>query len=247
MSGHSKWAGIKHKKAVVDTTRGKLFSKLTREITVAARTGGDLSSNARLRQAVTRAKDCNMPAENIKRAIQKGTGELPGVSYEELTYEGYGPGGVAILLNMLTDNKNRTLAEVRHAFSTGGGRSAEAGSVAWIFEKKGLITIEREKCNEDDLLETVLEAGAEDLKVEGDTYEVITAPSEFEPVKEAIRAKGIESNLAEITAIPKNLVKLDAKVGRQVLKLVDTLEDHDDVQHVYSNFDIPDEVIEEME
>lgn len=247
MSGHSKWAGIKHKKAIVDAARGKLFSKLIREITVAARAGGDLSSNARLRQAVARAKDCNMPIDNVRRAIQKGTGELPGASYEELTYEGYGPAGVAILLDIMTDNKNRTIAELRHIFSAGGGHSGEAGSVAWMFEKKGLITIDRAECSEDDLMEIVLEAGAEDLKAEGDTYEVITAPAGFEEVKEVVRAKGIEFNLAEITMVPKSTVKLDTKVGRQVLKLVDALEDHDDVQHVHSNFDIPDEVIEQME
>lgn len=247
MSGHSKWAGIKHKKAIVDTMRGKLFSKLIREITVAARTGGDPSANARLRQVVDRAKEANMPSDNIKRAIQRGTGELPGVSYEEVIYEGYGPGGVAILLNILTDNKNRTISEVRHLLERNGGHLGGAGSVAWVFEKKGLITVDSDKCNEDELMEVALEAGAEDLKKEGDTFEVITSLSDFEKVKKAIKEKGIKYNLAEVTMIPKEVKKLDAQLGKQLLRLVDTLEEHDDVQHVYANFDIPDEVIEEME
>lgn len=247
MSGHSKWAGIKHKKAIVDTMRGKLFSKLIREITVAARTGGDPSANARLRQVVDRAKEANMPSDNIKRAIQKGTGELPGVSYEEVIYEGYGPGGVAILLNILTDNKNRTISEVRHLLERNGGHLGGAGSVAWVFEKKGLITVDSDKCNEDELMEVALEAGAEDLKKEGDTFEVITSLADFEKVKKAIKEKGVEYNLAEVTMIPKEVKKLDAQLGKQLLRLVDTLEEHDDVQHVYANFDIPDEVIEEME
>lgn len=247
MSGHSKWAGIKHKKAIVDTMRGKLFSKLIREITVAARTGGDPSANARLRQVVDRAKEANMPSDNIKRAIQKGTGELPGVSYEEVIYEGYGPGGVAILLNILTDNKNRTISEVRHLLERNGGHLGGAGSVAWVFEKKGLITVDSDKCNEDELMEVALEAGAEDLKKEGDTFEVITSLADFEKVKKAIKEKGIKYNLAEVTMIPKEVKKLDAQLGKQLLRLVDTLEEHDDVQHVYANFDIPDEVIEEME
>ncbi len=247
MSGHSKWAGIKHKKAIVDTMRGKLFSKLIREITVAARTGGDPSANARLRQVVDRAKEANMPSDNIKRAIQKGTGELPGVSYEEVIYEGYGPGGVAILLNILTDNKNRTISEVRHLLERNGGHLGGAGSVAWVFEKKGLITVDSDKCNEDELMEVALEAGAEDLKKEGDTFEVITSLADFEKVKKAIKEKGIKYNLAEVTMIPKEVKKLDAQLGKQLLRLVDTLEEHDDVQHVYANFDIPDEVIEEIE
>lgn len=247
MSGHSKWAGIKHKKAIVDTMRGKLFSKLIREITVAARTGGDPSANARLRQVVDRAKEANMPSDNIKRAIQKGTGELPGVSYEEVIYEGYGPGGVAILLNILTDNKNRTISEVRHLLERNGGHLGGAGSVAWVFEKKGLITVDSDKCNEDELMEVALEAGAEDLKKEGDTFEIITSLADFEKVKKAIKEKGIEYNLAEVTMIPKEVKKLDAQLGKQLLRLVDTLEEHDDVQHVYANFDIPDEVIEEIE
>lgn len=247
MSGHSKWAGIKHKKAIVDAKRGKLFSKLIKEITVAARTGGDPSANARLRQAIERAKEANMPADNIKRAVQKGTGELPGVSYEEVIYEGYGPGGVAILLNILTDNKNRTTSEVRHLFERNGGHLGGAGSVAWVFEKKGLITVDSDKCSEDTLMEVTLEAGAEDLKGEGDTFEVITSLADFENMKRAIKEKGIEYNLAEVTMIPKEVKKLDAQVGEQLLRLIDALEEHDDVQHVYANFDIPDEVMEEME
>lgn len=247
MSGHSKWAGIKHKKAIVDAKRGKIFSKLIREITVAARTGGDPSANARLRQAIERAKEANMPSDNIKRAIQRGTGELPGVSYEEVIYEGYGPGGVAILLNILTDNKNRTTSEVRHLFERNGGHLGGAGSVAWVFEKKGLITVDSDKYSEDTLMEMALEAGAEDLKREGDTFEIITSLSDFEKVKKAIKEKGLEYNLAEVTMIPKNVKKLDAQVGKQLLRLIDAVEEHDDVQHVYANFDIPDEVIEEME
>lgn len=247
MSGHSKWAGIKHKKAIVDVKRGKIFSKLIREITVAARTGGDPNINARLRQAMDRAKEANMPSDNIKRAIQRGTGELPGVSYEEVIYEGYGPGGVAILLNILTDNKNRTTSEVRHLFERNGGHLGGAGSVAWVFEKKGLITVGSDKCNEDELMEVTLEAGAEDLKKEGDTFEIITSLSDFENMKRAIKEKGIEYNLAEITMIPKDVRKLDVQAGKQLLRLIDTLEEHDDVQHVYANFDIPDEVMEEME
>ena len=247
MSGHSKWAGIKHKKAIVDAKRGKLFSKLIREITVAARTGGDPSINARLRQAIERAREANMPADNIKRAIQKGTGELPGVSYEEVIYEGYGPGGVAILLNILTDNKNRTTSEVRHLFERNGGHLGGAGSVAWVFKKKGLITVDSDKCKEDELMEVALEAGAEDLKKGEETFEVITSLSDFEKVKKAIKEKGIEYNLAEVTMIPKNVKKLDAQVGKQLLRLIDAVEEHDDVQHVYANFDVPDEVIEEME
>ncbi|MBU4561439.1 YebC/PmpR family DNA-binding transcriptional regulator [bacterium] len=248
MSGHSKWAGIKHKKAIVDAKKGKIFSKLIREITVAARSGGgDLTANARLRQAMDRAKEANMPSDNIKRAIQKGTGELPGVSYEEIIYEGYGPGGVAVLLNILTDNKNRTTSEVRHLFERNGGHLGGAGSVAWVFEKRGLITVDGDKCKEDELMEVVLEAGAEDLKKEGNTFEIITSLSDFEKVKKTIKEKGIEYNLAEVTMIPKEVRKLDVQLGKQLLRLIDTLEEHDDVQHVYANFDIPDEVIEEME
>ena len=248
MSGHSKWAGIKHKKAIVDIKRGKLFSKLIREITVAARSGGkDLTANARLRQAIDRAKEANMPSDNIKRAIQRGTGELPGVSYEEIIYEGYGPGGVAILLNILTDNKNRTTSEVRHLFERNGGHLGGAGSVAWVFEKKGLITVDSNKCNEDKLMEVVLEAGAEDLRKEGDTFEIITSLTDFEKVKKAIKEKEIEYNLAEVTMVPKSVKKLDTQMGKQLLRLIDAVEEHDDVQHVYANFDIPDEVIEEME
>ena len=248
MSGHSKWAGIKHKKAIIDTKRGKLFSKLIREITVAVRSGGkDLTANARLRQAIDRAKEANMPSDNIKRAIQKGTGELPGVSYEEIIYEGYGPGGTAILLNTLTDNKNRTTSEVRHLFERNGGHLGGAGSVAWVFEKKGLITVDSDRYNEDKLMEVVIEAGAEDLGKEGDTFKIITSLTDFEKVKKAIEEKGIEYNLAEVTMIPKNIKKLDAQKGKQLLRLIDAVEEHDDVQHVYANFDIPDEVIEEME
>lgn len=248
MSGHSKWAGIKHKKAIIDAKRGKLFSKLIREITIAARIGGgDPIANVRLRQAIDRAKEANMPSDNIKRATQKGTGELPGVNYEEVIYEGYGPGGVAILLNILTDNKNRTTSEVRHLFERNGGHLAGAGSVAWVFEKKGLITVDSGECSEDTLMEVAIEAGAEDLKREEDTFEVTISLADFEKVKKAIKEKGIKYNLAELTMIPKDIKKLDVQAGKQLLRLIDTLEEHDDVQHVYANFDVPDEVIEEME
>jgi YebC/PmpR family DNA-binding regulatory protein len=248
MSGHSKWAGIKHKKAVIDAKRGKTFSKVIREITVAARVGGgDPSVNARLRQVVERAKEANMPADNIKRAIQKGTGELPGVSYEEVVYEGYGPGGAAILLNVLTDNKNRTTSEIRHLFERNGGHLAGAGSVSWLFEKKGLITVKSSKISEDNLMEITLEAGAEDLKREGDTFEIITSLGDFENVKKAIKEKGIEYDLAEVTMLPKNLKKLDTQTGTQFLRLIDALEELDDVQHTYANFDMPDEVLSAAE
>jgi len=248
MSGHSKWAGIKHRKAAVDARRGKVFSKLIKELTTSARQGGsNPETNPRLRTAINTAKDANMPSDNIDRAIKKGTGELPGASYEEVNYEGYGPGGVAILLDCLTDNKNRTTAEIRNLFTKKGGNLAGAGSVAWVFEKKGLIIIDKEKINEDKLMAIILEAGAEDLRVEAKTYEVLTEPTDFEKVKEALKASGIEYSVAELTMDPKNTVKAEGAKARQVLELVEALEDNDDVQHVYANFDIPDEILEEVE
>lgn len=247
MSGHSKWAGIKHRKAAVDARRGKMFSKLIKEVTTAARQGGGSpETNPRLRTAISAARDANMPADNIERAIKKGTGELPGASYEEVNYEGYGPGGVAIMLECLTDNKNRTTAEIRNLFAKKGGNLAGAGSVAWIFEKKGLIIIDKEKIDEDKLMAIILEAGAEDLRVETKTYEVLTKPADFEKVKEAIRTNGIEYSVAELTMNPKSTVKAEGTKARQVLELVETLEDNDDVQHAYANFDIPDEILEEV-
>ncbi len=248
MSGHSKWAGIKHKKAILDAKRGKLFSKLIKEITVAARQGGgDADSNPRLRLAVNTAKAANMPGDNIERAIKKGTGELPGISYEEINYEGYGPGGVAILLECLTDNRNRTTAEIRSIFSSKGGNLAGAGSVIWIFQKKGLIIIDKQAVEEDRLMSIALEAGAEDLRTEGDIYEVITKPSNLENIKKTISENGIKYSVAELTMDPKNTVKLTGTPARQILALVEALEDNDDVQHVYANFDVPEEIIEEAE
>lgn len=247
MSGHSKWAGIKHRKAAVDVRRGKVFSKLIKELTTAARQGGGSpETNPRLRTAISAAKDANMPSENIERAIKKGTGELPGASYEEVNYEAYGPGGVAIMLDCLTDNKNRTTAEIRNLFAKKGVNLAGAGSVAWVFEKKGLIIIDKEKIEEDKLMAIILEAGAEDLRVETKTYEVFTKPADFEKVKEAIRAHGIEYSVAELTMNPKSTVRSEGTKARQVLELVEALEDNDDVQHVYANFDIPDEILEEV-
>ena len=246
MSGHSKWAQIKHKKAVVDAKRGKIFSKIAKEITVAARLGGgDPDGNPRLRTVLENAREVNMPGENIKRAIMKGTGELPGVSYEESIYEGYGPGGTAILLEVLTDNKNRTVPEIRHIMTKNGGNLGEAGCVAWMFEKKGYILVEKTKIDEDSLMSAALEAGAEDMKNDPgeDSYEIITAPEDVNKVKAALEAGGIPVSLAEITMLPKSYVALDGKSAEQIIRLVDALEDHEDIQNVYTNFDIPDEVM----
>ncbi len=247
MSGHSKWSSIKHKKGIADARRGKIFTKLIREITVAARLGGsDPSGNPRLRAAIAAAKAENMPKENIERAIKKGTGELEGAAYEEASYEGYGPGGVAVLVDCLTDNRNRTVAEVKHLFERHGGSLGEPGCVAWLFEKKGLIVVEKDKVNEEKLLDVALEAGAEDVR-EGDSeFEVITEPSDFETVKKAIEDHGIPYSVAEISMIPKNTVKLDGKKAQQMLSLMQALEDNDDVSHVYANFDIPDDVMEAL-
>ncbi len=246
MSGHSKWAQIKHKKAVVDAKRGKIFSKIAKEIAVAARLGGgDPDGNPRLRTVLENAREVNMPGENIKRAIMKGTGELPGVSYEESIYEGYGPGGTAILLEVLTDNKNRTVPEIRHIMTKNGGNLGEAGCVAWMFEKKGYILVEKTKIDEDSLMSAALEAGAEDMKNDPgeDSYEIITAPEDVNKVKAAIEAAGITVSLAEITMLPKSYVALDGKSAEQIIRLVDALEDHEDIQNVYTNFNIPDEVM----
>ncbi|MFH1856034.1 MAG: YebC/PmpR family DNA-binding transcriptional regulator [Candidatus Omnitrophota bacterium] len=248
MSGHSKWAGIKHKKAIIDAKRGKLFTKLIKEITVGAREGGgDMNSNPRLRTAVNNAKEANMPQDNIDRAIKKGTGELPGVSYESVIYEGYGPGGIAILAEVLTDNKNRTTAEIRNIFSKKGGSLAGSGSVAWLFDKKGFVIIAKDKIDEDSLMSVVLEAGAEDLKTEADTYQITCDIKDLEAVKEAIKNKNIEWQVAEITMLPSRLVKVEGTEARVVIALVDALEDSDDVQNVYSNFDIPDDILGEDE
>jgi YebC/PmpR family DNA-binding regulatory protein len=240
MSGHSKWHTIKHKKGALDAKRGKAFTKLIKEITVAARTGGsgDVTANARLRKAVSDAKGQNMPNDTIDRAIKRGTGELEGAQYEEITYEGYGLGGVAVMVETMTDNRNRTVAELRHLFSKNGGNLGEAGSVAWIFDKKGLFVIPKSAKAEDELLEIVLEAGADDLKDEGEVFEVITAPENFDAVSEALKASGVETQVAEVTMIPQNSIRLEGADAKSMLKLYDAIDDHDDVQKVYANFDI---------
>lgn len=247
MSGHSKWAGIKHKKAIVDAKRGKLFSKLIKELTAAARIGGgDPEGNPRLRTVLQKAKGANMPADNIKRAIQKGTGELPGAIYEEAIYEGYGPGGVAILIEALTDNKNRTTSEIRNIFAKKGGNLGESGCVVWMFHKKGYITIDKEAIGEDELLSLVLEAGAEDMSAEEKTYDITTDPHDFEAVVKTLDEKGIAATYKEIAMIPSSYIKVDGKGAKGLLGLMEALEDHDDIQHVYANFDIPDEVMNEV-
>ncbi len=246
MSGHSKWAQVKHKKAHVDAKRGKIFTKIVKEIAIAARLGGgDTAGNPRLRTAIEKAKEVNMPQDNIKRAIMKGTGELPGVSYEETLYEGYGPGGVAILLEILTDNRNRTAAEIRHILAKNSGNLGEAGCVSWMFTKKGYILVEKAKVGEDILMLVALDAGAEDMKNDPkeDNYEIITAPEDLARVKTSIEASGIIVALAEITMLPKSYVVLDEKVAEQMMRLEEALEDHDDIQNVYTNFDISDEVL----
>ncbi len=249
MSGHSKWASIKHKKAAVDAKRGKLFSRLSKEITVAAKTGGgDVDMNPRLRTAVSSAKEANMPNDNIERAIKKGTGELPGVSYDELVYEGYGVGGVAILIEVLTDNKNRTASEIRSIFTKRNGNLAASNAVAWMFSKKGFFSVKKDSVDEDTLLTVALDAGAEDVKSEDEYYEVLTAPQDFLAVKEALENNKIVAETAEITSIPSTTVRIDSvKEAKQVLDLIDVLEDQDDTQNVYANFDIPDEIMDKLE
>lgn len=245
MSGHSKWATTKHKKAATDAKRGKIFTKLAKEITVAAKLGGgDPAGNPRLRTAVAKAKGVSLPAENIKRAIQKGTGELPGVSYDEITYEGYGPGGVAVIVEVMTDNRNRTVSEIRNIFSKASGNMGEAGCVSWMFHKKGYLVVNNAKAGEDKLMTLALDAGAEDMQTEEDNFAITTAPNDFEKVKKAIEDAGIVPDAAEITMIPQTYVKLEGKDAQQMLRLVETLEDNDDVQNVYANFDIPDEIMD---
>ena len=244
MSGHSKWHGIKHKKAKVDADKGRIFTKLIKEITVAARHGGgDPAGNSRLRTAIQAAKAANMPADNIERAIKKGTGELPGVSYEECVYEGYGPGGVAVMVEALTDNKNRTTSELRKVFSKSGGNLGESGCVAWLFAKKGLIQVEAAKADEEKLMSIVLEAGAEDMRRDESLFEVLTAPADFEKVRQAVAKAGIPLVSAEVTMVPQNTLRIEGKQAQQMLQLMEELEEHDDAQHVYANFDIPEEVM----
>ena len=240
MSGHSKWHTIKHKKGALDAKRGKIFTKLIKEITVAARTGGsgDVDTNARLRKAVTDAKGMNMPNDTIDRAIKRGTGQLEGVAYDEITYEGYGIGGVAVLVETMTDNRNRTVAEIRHIFSKNGGNMGEAGSVAWMFDKKGYIVVDKTAMGEDALFEVVIEAGADDMQDEGEVYEIFTTPEAFEAVSDAIKAAGIEPQAAEISMIPQNYIALTGGDAQSMLKLYEALDDNDDVQKVYANFDI---------
>ena len=246
MSGHSKWHTIKHKKGALDAKRGKIFTKLIKEITVAARTGGtgDLDSNARLRKAVTDAKGLNMPNDTIDRAIKRGTGQLEGVAYDEITYEGYGIGGVAVLVETMTDNRNRTVAEIRHIFSKNGGNMGEAGSVAWMFDKKGYIVVDKTAMGEDTLFDIVIEAGADDMQDEGDVYEVFTTPDTFEAVTDALKAAGIEPQAAEISMIPQNYIALTGGDAHSMLKLYEALDDNDDVQKVYANFDIDESEME---
>lgn len=247
MSGHSKWSSIKHKKGAADARRGKIFSKLIKELTVAARMGGgDPSGNPRLRSAILAAKAENMPKDNIERAIKKGTGELEGTTYEEINYEGYGPGGVALLVDCLTDNKNRAVAEVKYIFDRHGGNLGEPGCVSWMFEKKGLIVFEKGKVEEEALLNLALEAGAEDVKEEENSFEVLTSIADFESVKKAFDDKSLKYNLAEVSKIPKNTVRLEGKKAEQMLHLMEALEENDDVSSVYANFDIPEEVMEAL-
>ncbi len=248
MAGHSKWKQIKHKKAKNDAARGKIFTKLIKEITVAARQGGgDEAANARLRTAIQAARAANMPQTNIDRAIKKGTGELPGVSYDEITYEGYGPGGAALIVECLTDNKNRTVAEVRHIFSKCNGNLGESGSVAWMFERKGEITVMQGDRSEDDLMELALEAGADDLSVEDGVALITCAPESLDAVKKGLEAAGLEIESAELVMSAQNTIKVEGKQAEQMIKLMERLEDHDDVQNVYSNFDIDPEVLAELE
>jgi YebC/PmpR family DNA-binding regulatory protein len=245
MSGHSKWHSIKHKKAAIDSKRGRAFTKFIKEITIAARIGGgDPEGNPRLRKAIADAKTLNMPADNIKRAIMKGTGELEGGQLEEIVYEGYGPGGVALLAEVVTDNRNRTVSEIRHVFSKNGGNMAEAGAVSWMFSKKGYIVIEESKADEDTLMALAIDAGADDFVHEGSTYEIYTSTNAFDGVLNVLKQKNIEPASAEISMIPQNYVKVEGKSAQAVLKLMEALDEHEDVQHVYGNFDIEESELE---
>jgi YebC/PmpR family DNA-binding regulatory protein len=246
MSGHSKWATIKHKKGALDAKRGKIFTRLIKEITMAAKSGGDPDKNPRLRTAIVAAKAENMPADNIKRAIQRGTGELPGATYEEFSLEGYGPGGVAILVEISSDNRNRTVSEIRHAFGKNGGNMAEAGAVSWMFHKKGDIVLPKNAAKEDDLMNIVLEAGGEDLKDDGENWEILTDPSNYEAVLEAVKKAGLVPVSSSVSMIPQNYIKLEGSNAATMIRLIEALEDHDDVQHVHANFDIDTKLLEEV-
>jgi YebC/PmpR family DNA-binding regulatory protein len=244
MSGHSKWATIKHKKAATDAKRGRIFTRLIREISIAARGGGDPNSNPRLRTAIAAAKNENMPNENIERAILRGTGQLEGEQYEEVTFEGYGPGGVGMLIQAATTNRNRAVGEIRHLMSRNGGSLAEAGAVNWMFHRKGEIVVPKELADEDKMLNIVLDAGADDLKDDGSTWYIVTPPEKFEAVRDALVKAGIRPSSAEIAMVPQNYVKLTGPQAQQMLRLVESLEEHDDVQHVYANFDIDESEIQ---
>ena len=247
MSGHSKWATIKHKKGALDAKRGKIFTRLIKEITMAAKSGGgDPEGNPRLRTAIAAAKAENMPADNIKRAMQRGTGELPGATYEEITFEGYGPGGVALLVEVTTDNRNRTVSEIRHVFTKGGGNLGEAGSVSWMFHKKGTIVVPKTAAKEDDLMNIVLENGGEDLNDDGDNWEIVTPPNGFEPVLEAVKKGNIQVVHSELGMVPQNYIKLEGAAAGQMIRLLEAIEDNDDVQNVYSNFDVDQKQLEEV-
>jgi len=247
MSGHSKWHNIRLKKERVDQVRGKLFSKLAREISVAAKEGGgNPEGNARLRTAMERGRDAGMPGDNIERAIQRGTGQVEGASYETITYEGYAQGGVAVMVETLTDNRNRTASEIRSVFTKNGGAMSEAGSVAWMFDRKGLITVDRSKATEDDVLVAALEAGAEDVRSIGDVYEIVTTPEQFYKVRQALEAARIPVASSDLTMVPKSTVRVEGKEAQQVLRLMEALEEHDDVQQAYANFDIPDEILQQV-
>ena len=246
MSGHSKWATIKHKKGALDAKRGKIFTRLIKEIAMAAKNGGDPDMNPRLRTAIVAAKAENMPADNIKRAIQRGTGELPGATYEEFVLEGYGPGGVALLAEISTDNRNRTVSEIRHVFGKNGGNMAEAGAVSWMFHKKGDIVVPKSAAKEDDLMNIVLEAGGEDLKDDGDHWEIITEPHADEAVLEAVKKAGITPASSSVAMVPQNYIKLEGAQASQMVRLLEALEDHDDVQNVHANFDIDQKLLEEV-
>jgi YebC/PmpR family DNA-binding regulatory protein len=247
MSGHSKWHSIKHKKGALDAKRGKLFTKLIKEITIAARAGGsgDPNQNPRLRKAVSDAKAANMPNDTIDKATKRGTGELEGVNYEEISYEGYGPAGVAIIINTTTDNRNRTVSELRHLLSKNGGNLGESGSVAWMFNKRGSIIVDSSLKSEDEMMEIALEAGAEDMQTDEDTYQILTAPEDFHTVLEALKKAGVEPSSSEVTMIPQNYIHLEGREADQMLKLYEALDDHDDVQSVAANFDIDDATMEQ--